>query len=112
MTILNSQGMSGSQVKSNAINLLKQHRAILSQLNDYYLWSSGVAASDLTTAWPNDFDTPTANGLLSAIADAHAEYQIHMTGQAPSTYPQVPTTAPGPYVYAASQNALIGPNIA
>ena len=106
MAILNSGNLTASQILVSAINLLKQHRAILEQLADYYAWSSGVAAADLEGA-PFDLDVATANGLLSAITDAHAEYMIHTTGQAPSTYPQVAS----PYTYAASQNALIGPNV-
>jgi hypothetical protein len=43
--------------------------------------------------------------ILSAIADAHALWVIYTTGQAPATYPQVT----GPYVFGASQRAIIGP---
>lgn len=107
MAIINSENMTPGQLVANLVTLLKLHRQVLEQLNDYAAWASGVAASDLEQA-PFNFSAVTANGILSAAADAHAEYLIHTTGQAPATYPQVPTAAPGPYVYAASQNALIG----
>lgn len=107
MAILNSGNLSQSFIVQRAIDILKQHRAILSQLNDYYSWSSGITAADLEGP-PFNLDAATANGLLSAIADAHAEYLIHTTGQAPATYPQVTGT---PYQYHASQDALIGPNV-
>lgn len=106
MAILNSANLTASQIVGGAITLLKQHRLVLDQLAEYYNWSAGITAADLEAA-PFSLDSATASGLLAAIADAHAEYAIHNSGQAPGTYPQVT----GPYIYAASQNALIGPAI-
>jgi hypothetical protein len=104
MAILNTNNLTQSQIVNNAISLLKQHRGILNDLAGYYAWSSGITAADLEAL---GLDAATAAGLLSAIADAHAEFQIHNTGLPPASYPQ-PASA---YVYAESQDALIGPAI-
>jgi hypothetical protein len=82
---------------------LKAHRAALNDLNDLYAWSSGISAADLEGA---GFTAADAQELLSALNDAHAEYVLHNTGQPPAAYPQAASS----YMYAASQNQVIGPS--
>ena len=83
---------------------LKQLRQALADIQELHDWSSAVSASDLQSI--GAADATQANALLSAIADAAALATINATGQAPSTYPQVSGT---PYVFAASQRQVIGP---
>ena len=97
--MFNSTGLTALQITVNVQNKLAAHRRALEDLADVYAWSSGVAASDLVAI---GFSAADAQSLLNAIADAHGEYMIHTTG----TDPRNP---PAPYIYAASQNALLGP---
>jgi hypothetical protein len=96
-------GLSQSQILSLVQQGLLAHRNGLEAVKHLHDWSSGVATADLVAL---GFSTGDANSILAAIADGYAEYQIHLNGQAPSTYPQVTGT---PYVYTASQSAIIGP---
>jgi hypothetical protein len=95
-------GQSKAQVLANVQTKLSQLRAALQDIDDVYSWSSGVSEADLVGL---GFTPADADALLSAIQDAHAEHLIHTTGLPPATYPQ-PASA---YIYAASQNAVIGP---
>ena len=99
-----TSGLSQAQVLTMVQTALLQHRGGLEALEHLYAWSAGVSAADLVTAF--GFSTDDASSILSAIADGHAEYLVHTTGQAPGTYPQVTGT---PYVYSASQSSVIGP---
>lgn len=96
-----------SITQAQVVQLVQQRllalRAALDGVNDLFGWTSGVSAADLVTL---GFSQADAGQILSAVADAHAEYLVHTTGQAPSTYPQVTGT---PYVYAASQRLVLGP---
>lgn len=106
MTIFNGgANLNSGVIVNQAIAALKSHRQALNALNDLYSWSSGITPADLEAA-PYNMTAADANALLSAIADAHAEYMIHATGQPPGTYPQ----ASSAYVYSASQNQVVGPN--
>jgi farnesyl diphosphate synthase len=58
------------------------------------------------TATGLGFDVDMLFAVRSAVADAHAEYQLYATGTVPGSYPQ-PASA---YVYAASQVRVIGPS--
>jgi hypothetical protein len=111
MAIFNAAGMSATALLNHVGGKLLAHRKALAELADLYKWSSGVSSADLTAQPPAGpgLTQPDADALLSAIADARAEYLIHTTGQAPASYPQVPTSAPGPYIYETSQNRVIGP---
>jgi hypothetical protein len=95
-------GFSRLQILNNVQSKLVQLRAALEAVNDLYGWASGVSSADLVGI---GFSQADANALLSAIADARAEYLIRTTGLPPGTYPQ-PASA---YVYGASQNQVIGP---
>lgn len=105
MAIVNASNMTPQQIIGRAAQALVNHRQALQVLNDLYAWTSGITPADLTAA-PIGMPAADAQALLTAIADARAEYLIHTTGLPPGTYPQ-PGSA---YVYAASQNALIGPS--
>jgi hypothetical protein len=105
MAIQFTAGITEAYIVNNAQNALVQLRDALDRVNDFYLWLSAYAATDLEAA-PISMDSVSAGNLLSAFADAHALYQIYTTGQAPGAYPQVTGT---PYVYAASQRIVIGP---
>jgi len=104
VAIVNAASMTPQQIVSRVAQALVNHRQALTVLNDLYAWTSSLSLADLTAA-PIGMDSATAQALLSAVADAHAEYLVHTTGQAPSSYPQVSS----PYPYAASQTAVIGP---
>lgn len=94
-----TQGQVLASIQAKLLNL----RNALSDVQDLYGWSSGIAATDLETDL--GFNAADANALLGAIADANAVAQVYSTGQPPSTYPQ----AASAYVYAASQRQVIGP---
>ena len=98
-------GVTLQYIVNNAQTKLAAVRNALESADNMYQWLSGLAAADLEAA-PVSMDATSAGALLAAFADAHALYQVFLTGQAPSTYPQVTGT---PYVYAASQRAVIGP---
>jgi hypothetical protein len=102
MAIFNAANTNPGVLIANVVQELKNHRAALDALNDRYAWSSGISAADLQAA-PISMTAADANALLAAIADAHAEYLIHTTGTDPSHPPAGPA-----YVYAASQNQVIG----
>ncbi len=105
MAIVNAENMTPAQLIQLVSQALVNHRQALNVLNELYKWTSGLSVADLTGA-PIGMSATNANAILAAVADAHAEYLIHNTGQAPSTYPQVT----GPYPYGASQTAVIGPS--
>ena len=99
-------GLSPAQVQTLIQTRLVNLRTAINSIVDLYRWTSGLSATDLATA--AGLSQGDAAVYLSAVADANAEAQIHYTGQAPGTYPQVPAV-PGPYVYSASQAQVIGP---
>lgn len=103
MAIFNSANTSVAAIIQNTQMKLKALRAAYDEILELYAWSSGVSVADLTAI---GFTSADAATLLSAIADAHAEYMIRTTGQPPGTYPQ----AASAYVYAASQTQVIGPS--
>jgi hypothetical protein len=111
LAIFNAEGMTAQALINHVAQRLLAHREALTKMAELYKWSSGVSSADLTAQPPAGpgLAQPDADAILSAIADARAEYLIHTTGQAPATYPQVPTSAPGPYIYETSQNRVIGP---
>jgi hypothetical protein len=90
MAIVNSANLSGGQVLSLVQAALVRHRAALKDINDLYAWTSGITPADLE-ALPGNLSATDAGAILSAVADAHAEYLIHTTGQPPGSYPQVAT---------------------
>jgi hypothetical protein len=96
-------GLSQEQVLSLVQQALLLHRNGLEAMEHLHSWSAGISSADLVAL---GFASADADAILASIADGYAEYQIHLSGQAPSTYPQVTGT---PYVYSASQNAVIGP---
>lgn len=103
MAVINVENMTPQQIINSAIIALKTFRDSLNNVNDYYLWSSGITLADLTSP-PLNMEADTAQGLINAIADAHNEWVNHFNG--------LPASLPGTgYVYGASQNALIGPNL-
>ena len=101
--MFNASGLNAQQITGTVQSILARHRDSLQLLAGMYAWSSGVSNAELVAVGFSSTDAATLQG---AIADAHAEYLIHTTGQAPSGYPQVTGT---PYVYQASQNQVIGP---
>ena len=101
--MFNATGLTAATVAQNVIAVLKNHRRALEDVSELYAWSSGIATADLQAI---GFSATDAAALLSAIADAHAEYLLYATGLPPSTYPQ-PARA---YVYAATQSGVIGPS--
>jgi hypothetical protein len=104
MAIVNSANLSGGQVLSLVQAALVRHRAALKDINDLYAWTSGITPADLE-GLGGGLSEADAGAILSAVADAHAEYLIHTTGQPPGSYPQ----AGSAYIYANSQTAVIGP---
>jgi hypothetical protein len=102
MAIVNAPNLNAGVVIGNIQQKLIAHRKALADLADLFAWSSGITAADLTGVGVSPDDAPV---ILSAIADAHAEYLLHTTGLPPATYPQPPQT----YVYGASQTQVIGP---
>lgn len=104
MAIVNATNLTAAQIMQQVISALRNHRQALEVINDLFAWSSGISAADLTAA-PINMPASDANAILGAIADAHAEVLIHTTGQPPGSYPQ----AASAYIYAASQNQVIGP---
>lgn len=105
MAVFNATGQTAAAIIGNVTGRLIAHREALENLNKLYRWTSGLSAADLTSA-PVSMAPADANAILAAVADAHAEYLIYLTGQAPGSYPQVTGT---PYSYAASQTTVIGP---
>jgi hypothetical protein len=105
MAIIGASNLTAAGILSQVARALINHRQALEVLNDLYAWSSGLSAADLTAA-PISMSAADANALLSALADAHAEYVLHNTGQPPAAYPQAASS----YMYAASQNQVIGPS--
>lgn len=102
MPIFNAANTNPGLLVAGIQQVLANHRAALEAVNKVYGWSSGISAEDLTAIGIAADDAPK---ILSAIADAHAEYLLHTTGLPPQSYPQPPSG----YVYAASQNAVLGP---
>lgn len=92
---------SPQQAQLNIQAQLAAVRTALQNAADLYGWSSGIAASDLATAWP--IPLADANTYLSAIADAKALHDFYQTGLPAESYPQ-PQSA---YVYGASQQQVI-----
>ena len=90
-----------AQVQGNIQAQLANHQRALEALNDTYTWLSAYSASDLVAL---GYSSADATATLNAVADAHAEYLIHTTGQAPGSYPQVT----GPYNYSTSQHVIVG----
>lgn len=97
-------GITAAYIVNNAQSKLAALRDALIDCEQFYLWLSQYAASDIEAA-PVSMDATSATALFSAFADANAMYQVYTTGQAPGTYPQVT----GPYNYSASQRVIIGP---
>jgi hypothetical protein len=104
MAVQFTAGITEQYIVNNAQSVLGQLRDALDRVNNFYLWLSAYAATDLEAA-PVSMDSVSTGNLLSAFADAHALYQIYNTGQAPASYPQVAS----PYVYGASQRIVVGP---
>jgi hypothetical protein len=98
-----AQQVSGSVIINVQAKLVALRKAF-DDIATLYAWSSGVSSADLQAI---GFSAADAATILSAIADAHAEYLIRTTGQPPGTYPQ----AASAYVYAASQTQVIGPQL-
>jgi hypothetical protein len=90
------------QVSGTAIGKLVALREAFIEIGKLYAWTSSIAASDLVALGMTLSD---ANMILSAVADANAQWQMYNTGLPPATYPQPPSA----YVYGQSQRALIGP---
>jgi hypothetical protein len=97
-----SAGITEAYVTNNAQAKLATLRNALEDLENFYLWLSNYALSDLENL---GFNANDGQQILNSMADANAMYQIYTTGQAPSTYPQVTS----PYTYATSQRLVIGP---
>lgn len=96
-------GITEAYVVNNAQARLSALRRALQDCANMQAWLAGIAQADLVAL---GFSAADATALLSAMADASALNQVYATGQAPATYPQVTGT---PYVYAASQRAIMGP---
>ena len=95
-------GITQQYVTNNAQAKLAALRKALRDCEDFYLWLSAYAQSDLVNL---GFSAADASDIFSAAADANALYQIYVTGLPPGTYPQ-PASA---YIYGASQRVVIGP---
>jgi hypothetical protein len=103
MPIFSTSNLNTQQaIAAQAQNRLQQLRNALISAEQYFLWLSAYAQSDLVAV---GFSAADATAILSAFADANALYQIYVTGQPPGTYPQAASS----YVYAASQRVLVGP---
>jgi hypothetical protein len=99
----NESGLSAAQLNNTAALIFRNLRKALTEAAELYSWTSGLSSAELVTAGFSG--TGAADMYLSAAADGHALYLIHTTGLPPGSYPQ-PSSA---YVYAASQNQVIGP---
>ena len=95
-------GITQAYVNNNAQAKLAALRRALHDVQDFYLWLSAYAQSDLVAL---GFTSADAADVFSAMADANALGQIYLTGQPPGTYPQ----AASAYVYATSQRVVTGP---
>ena len=102
MAIISAGNMTASQIIGTVQGALSAHRAALDRIADLYAWTSSISAADLEAA-PISMPAADANAILAAVADAHGEYLIHTAGSDPN-HPINP-----PYVYAASQTAVLGP---
>ncbi len=103
MALFNPGSLSPQQIITLAQSRLAAHRRALLDINELYGWLSAQSDPDLVTGLGFDVDALAA--VRSAMADAHAEYQLYSTGTVPGSYPQ-PASA---YIYAASQIRVIGP---
>lgn len=101
MAVFNPAGMTPAQLIANVQGKLEAHRQDLNRIKDLHDWSSGISSADLVAI---GFASQDATDLLSSINDAYGEYLIHTTGSDPNHPP-----AGAPYVYAASQNRVLGP---
>jgi hypothetical protein len=99
----NNTGQTPEQILGTVQFKLRTLRAALHDVQDAEGWAAGIVPADLVT---DTFTEAQAEALLSALADANALAQIYTTGKPPSSYPQPTGT---PYVYANSQQAVIGP---
>lgn len=95
-------GITQQAVLGNVQSRLFALRNDLEAVRDLYNWSAAITASDLQGL---GFTSSDANAILSAIADANAVAQLYATGLPPESYPQPAST----YVYATSQQSVIGP---
>lgn len=96
--------ITAAQILQQAQTVLLNLRRSAEAAADLEGWLSGISLSDLTNAGVG-FSEGDAQAILTAVADANAIAQIYRTGLPPGSYPQ-PAQA---YVYAASQQIVIGP---
>jgi hypothetical protein len=101
--VFNASALNSGQINQRVVAILLNVRVALQQAADLQGWAAGVSLADLEAS---GFSPADSAALLSAIADAGAVAQFYNTGLPPSTYPQ---PAGAPYVYAASQRQVIGP---
>lgn len=88
------------QILQKAQSTILQLRVALEACADLESWAAGISQADLVTA---GFTSADASAVLSALADANGLAQIYKTG----TDPRNPGAG---YVYANSQNVVIGPS--
>lgn len=107
MAIVNAANVTAAGLMQSLRQALRNHQRALEVIEETYAWAAGISAADLEAMPPNGPGMTSADAMafLTAVNDAHAEYLLHTTGLPPGTYPQPPSA----YVYAASQNALMGP---
>jgi hypothetical protein len=101
--VYNESGLTAAQLNNTAALIFRNLRDALTAAAELHSWTSGLSSAELVAAGFSS--TGAADTYLSAAADGHALYLIHTTGLPPGSYPQ-PSSA---YVYAASQNQVIGP---
>lgn len=92
-------GITQQQVVTGAQARLMALRLALEAANDYYLWLSAYALSDLQAA-PLTFSAADGQAILNAMSDAHQLY-LAATGSA--------ITPALPYNFMASMRQIIGP---
>lgn len=92
-------GITPQAVTTGAQARLMALRLALEAANDYYLWLSAYALSDLE-APPLNFSAGDGQAILNAFSDAHQLYLAY-TGSA--------ITPSLPYNFSASQRLIIGP---
>lgn len=99
MTLFNSAAISPPQVIQVTQARLASLLRALNDVDDLYKWLAAQSDADLTAI---GFGVTDLGVLKSAVADAHALVQLFEAGTLPASYSL-------PYVFGASQRAVLGP---
>lgn len=101
-------GLTQAEVTNLIQSRLIAARNALRDIAELYKWTSGITATDLSTA--STYSSTDATTVLSAIADMNAVETIVNTGAPGAAYPQL--TVPSgqtAYIFGQSMRQVIGP---